>query len=366
MLAWISHELGDRDTTGRLVRGLEEELADWFDGAPPKRFYYDATWRALIGFPANYFSDTQLNDHHFHYGYFVWAAATVAALDPAFGAKARWGPMVELLVKDVANWDGADKRFPRLRNFDPYAGHSWASGPAMFDHGNNEESSSEDVNFAAAVALWGSFTADPTLRDLGTFLYETTASAVDHYWIDVDHDVFPKGYAHPVAGIVWGDGADFGTWWDPNPIYVHGINMLPWTGASLYLGRHPRGVRSNYMALVDENRGPVHQWRDVVWMYLALADPDEAAFQVRRDHYFQPEFGSSWAAVEYWVANLAVLGQVDTTVRADVPNYGVFHSPRSRTYAAYNPGESSLRVHFSDGAVLDVAPRSLGTMTHPL
>ncbi|MGD0528164.1 MAG: glycosyl hydrolase, partial [Polyangiaceae bacterium] len=191
-------------------------------------------------------------------------------------------------------------------------------------------------------------------------------SAIACYWLDVDRDVFPKAYAHPVAGIVWGDGADFGTWWDPSPVYVHGINMLPWTGASLYLGRRPTDVRADYEALVAANRGPVHQWRDVVWMYLALADPAEAASHVHDEHYFQPEFGSSWAAVEYWIANLAALGQVDPTVSADAPNYGVFRSARARTYAAYNPGDASLRVRFSDGTALDVAPRSLGHATHSL
>ena len=365
-LAWIAHQLGDEASATRLARAMEGELQDWFDGKAPNSFYYDGTWRTLIGFPAGYQSNTELNDHHFHYGYFVWAAATVAALDPAFGAKARWGPMIELLIKDVANWDASDERFPRLRYMDPYAGHSWASGPAMFDRGNNEESSSEDMNFASAVTLWGGVVGDLVLRDLGLFLYETTASAVENYWLDVDHDVFPKAYGHPVAGIVWGDGATFGTWWDPNPIYVHGINMLPWTGASLYLGRRPADVREKYQALLAENRGPVHQWRDVLWMDLALADPSRASALIHDDHYFQPEFGSSWAAVEYWVSNLQALGQVDTSVLADAPNYGVFRGARTRTYAAYNPGDATLRVRFTDGTTLDVAARTLGYATHPL
>jgi endoglucanase Acf2 len=362
-LAWMAHQLGDDDTTKRLVKALEGELSDWFDGEPPNRFYYDKQWRTLIGLPAGYQSNTELNDHHFHYGYFVWAAATVAAFDPAFDVKAKWGGMIELLVKDVANWDAADERFPRLRYFDPYAGHSWASGPAMFDRGNNEESSSEDMNFASGVTLWGVVTHTQVMQDLGTYLYESTASAIENYWLDVDHDVFPKSYRHPVAGIVWGDGANFGTWWDPNPIYVHGINMLPWTGASLYLGRHPDDVRAKYAALVDANRGPVHQWRDILWMYLALANPDQAASAIRDDHYFDPEFGNSWGAVEYWVSNLRALGQVDASVLANTASYAVFKRGNARTYVAYNPGDTPLRVKFSDGATLDVAPRSIGHQT---
>ncbi|HEY8091760.1 MAG TPA: glycosyl hydrolase [Polyangiaceae bacterium] len=364
-LAWIAHELGDEDSTGRLVRSLEVELGDWFDGLPPDHFYYDATWRSLIGFPAGYQSGTELNDHHFHYGYFLAAAAAVAALDPAFGIERRWGAMIDLLIGDVANDDPADERFPRLRYFDPYAGHSWASGPAMFDDGNNEESSSEDMNFAASLALWGMVTGNTKRRDLGLYLYETTASAIESYWFDVDHDVYPPGYGHPVAGILWGDGAQFATWWDPNPVYVHGINVLPVTGASLYLGRRPELVQADYASLVRDNRGPVHQWRDVMWMYLGLGDPARAAALVDDEHYFEPEFGDSWAAARYWIGNLRALGNVDARILADTPGSAAFRDGAAYTYVAFNPGPAPLHVTYSDGATLDVPPRTLGHVTRP-
>jgi len=364
-LAWLAHQLGDEDTTRALVHALEAELGDWFDGEPPQRFVYDATWRTLIGYPAGYQSDTQLNDHHFHYGYFLAAAAAVAALDPGFGIDKRWGPMIEMLVRDVANPDATDERFPRLRYFDPYAGHSWASGPAMFDRGNNEESSSEDMNFAASLALWGMATGDDKTRDLGLYLYETTASALERYWFDADHDVFPPGYEHPVAGIVWGDGAQYSTWWDPNPIYVHGINALPITGASLYLGRRPDLVVGDYAALVQANRGDVHQWRDVLWMYLALGDPTRASALVNDEHSFDTEFGGSWAATDYWIGNLRALGNVDTTVLADTPGYAVFRQGSAHTYAAWNPGASPLHVTFGNGSALDVPAHTLAHVTLP-
>jgi endoglucanase Acf2 len=362
-LAWIAHELGDADTTSRLVGAIERELGDWFDGQPPQRFYYDATWKTLIGFPSGYQSATELNDHHFHYGYFVWAAATVAALDPTRRVAETWGPFIRMLVRDVANVDDADTRFPRLRYFDPYAGHSWASGPAMFDDGNNEESSSEDMNFAAAVLLWGLVTGDDATRDLGAYLYETQTSAIAQYWLDVDHEVFPRGYPHPVAGIVWGDGAAYDTWWDRNPTYVHGINVLPVTGASLYLGRYPGAIRANEQHLLSQNRGPVHQWRDVLWMYRALEDAPGAVALADQDHYFDPEFGSSWTATLWWIHGLGALGAVDTDVFADTTSYAVFRGPKGRTHVAYDPGPRPIHVTFSDGVTLDVAPGSMASVT---
>ena len=75
--------------TATKLRALENELQDWFDGRAPKLFYYDKTWATLVGAPASYESDAALNDHHFHYGYFVQAAAAIARYDTAW-AKA-WG-----------------------------------------------------------------------------------------------------------------------------------------------------------------------------------------------------------------------------------------------------------------------------------
>src|SRR5262249_44676202 len=126
-LAQLSDQLGETEIRDRLVRALEEELGDWFDGRPPHLLAYQPTWRTLIADPTASQSGRQLNDPHFHYGYFVVAAATIAEFDPEWAH--RFGPVVDLLIKDAANWEREDRRFPMLRYFDVYAGHSWANGP---------------------------------------------------------------------------------------------------------------------------------------------------------------------------------------------------------------------------------------------
>ena len=118
-------------------------------GSSNAAFAYHDTWGTLIGYPASYGADSELNDHHFHYGYFLWAAAVVARFDPAWADDEAWGGMVDLLVSDAANWDRSDTRYCFLRNFEPYVGYSYAAGHAGFAAGNNQESSSESMNFAA-------------------------------------------------------------------------------------------------------------------------------------------------------------------------------------------------------------------------
>ncbi len=215
------------------------------------------------------------------------------------------------------------------------------------------------------MLLWGTVTDDNALRDLGAFLYETVASAIDQYWFDVDHDVFPAGYGRPVAGIVWGDGAAYDTWWSRDVDYIHGINMLPFTGASLYLGRRPEAVRAGEERLLAETHGAVRQWRDILWMDFALDDPRQAASLVDQEHYFDTEFGSSWAATFAWIRALDTLGRVEPGVLADTTSYGVFRKDQTRSYAAYNPGPAPLHVTFTDGATLDVPPGALRTTAGP-
>ncbi|MCH2153304.1 MAG: carbohydrate-binding protein, partial [Phycisphaerales bacterium] len=221
---------------------------DWFTfdygggGSSDRYFAHDPIWSTLIGYPASYGADQELNDHHFHYGYYIMAASVIARFDPDWARPEAWGGMIELLIKDAANWDRNDERFCFLRHLEPYVGYSYAAGHAGFAAGNNQESSSEGMNFAAAVVHWGSETGNEEIRDLGLYLMASETQAIEQYWFDVDQSVFPDEMPHPVAGIVWDSGADYATWWTGNPEEIHGINVLPVTASSLYLGQRPDSI----------------------------------------------------------------------------------------------------------------------------
>ncbi|GAB3932438.1 hypothetical protein GCM10027614_01630 [Micromonospora vulcania] len=178
-LAEIADLVGDVDTRTSALNAIRSTLTDWFTASAGKTsrvFYYDANWGTLIGYPASYGSDQELNDHHFHYGYFIAAAATLAKFDPSWATASQYGTMVDLLIRDADNYDRTDTRFPYLRDFDIYAGHDWASGHGSFGSGNNQESSSEGMNFANALIQWGQATGNTAVRDAGVFLYTTQAA----------------------------------------------------------------------------------------------------------------------------------------------------------------------------------------------
>jgi endoglucanase Acf2 len=160
-LSGIAEMAGAPDLQKVFVDELKRRLENWFTastGETAPLFYYDSTWGTMIGSKPSYGSDMPLNDHHFHYGYFIRAAGEIARLDPAWAKK--WEPMVMMLIRDIASPDRADTMFPYIRCFDKYAGHSWASGDANFADGNNQESSSESLNAWYGMMLWGEATGN--------------------------------------------------------------------------------------------------------------------------------------------------------------------------------------------------------------
>ncbi|MFG3497457.1 glycosyl hydrolase [Streptomyces sp. NPDC047928] len=360
----IAEQIGETGTRDKLIGLMKGRLQDWFTAGGANEFSYDRTWRTLIGYPASYGSDTELNDHHFHYSYYVYAAAIVAQYDPAWAADSAWGGMVKTLVRDSANPSRTDSAFPFLRGFDVYAGHSWASGHQGFAAGNNQESSSESTNLSAGLVLWGAATGDTALRDLGTYLLTTESEAIAQYWFDADQQVFPASFGHDTAGMVWGSGVAYATWWTANPEEIHGINVLPVTGGSLHLGGHKSAIRRNIAEMERENGGPAVEWRDILWEFQSLADPGaaKAKWDASGGDY-TPEQGESKAHTYHWITTLNTLGAPDATVTGDLPTSAVFTKGTVRTYAAHNHGSTARTVTFSDGARLTVPARSTATGT---
>ncbi|MFW6723052.1 glycosyl hydrolase [Streptomyces sp. MAR4 CNY-716] len=359
----IADQIDATAARDKILGVMKSRLEEWFTAGGETEFSYDAVWKTLTGYPASYGSDTELNDHHFHYGYYVMAAAVVAQYDPAWAADSAWGGMVRELIADAANPARDGDRYPFLRGFDVYAGHSWAAGHAGFAAGNNQEASSESVNLSAGLIMFGAATGDTELRNLGVYLLTTESEAVRNYWFDADEDAFPADFQHNTLGMVWSAGGAHATWWTGNPEEIHGINVLPVTGGSLHLARDKAAIDRNLAEMERENGGPAVEWRELLWEFQALSDPAAArqAYAAGGGGTYAPEAGDSWAHIYHWIHTLAATGAPDTAVTADSPTAAVFATGGTKTYAAHNYGSTEQTVTFSDGRTLTVPPRSSTT-----
>ncbi len=335
--------------------------------AADKYFYYEPVWGTLLGLNGSFGLADDMNDHHFHYGYFLQAAAKLAQYDPAWAAQ--YGPMVNLLIADVASTEvpTAASKFPRLRNYDVYAGHGIAGGFAAAAAGNNQESSSESINFSSGLILWAAATGNTQLRDLGIFLYSTEAQAIEQYWFDADQAVFPAGTTNPVQGIVWSNGAVYATFFTGDPDLIQGINLLPIQPGSVHLGMRPDMINRAYNYLVTRNAGaPPNDWQGINWSGLALADPARAAALLAANPAFTNDDGDSSAHTQHWIKNLAQLGTLDLGVTANWPHAHVFIKAGVRTFIGWNPTAAPVDITFSNGAHLCVAPGQMVKTTAPL
>jgi endoglucanase Acf2 len=372
-LAAVAEQQGDLAARDQLLAMVKDRMEFWFSGEGSRNyFHYDKGIGTMVTYPDEFFAVEQMNDHHFHYGYWIRAAAEIALRDPAWAAKDRWGAMVDLLVKDIANSQRGGSDFPFLRNFDVYESHSWASGVGLGAWGNNQESSSEAINAWAGLILWGEVTGDRALRDLGVWLYTSEIQAIEHYWFDLHGLVFAPEYKAKSAEVsmLFGGKYAHNTWWTDEPRQIKGINLLPMTTASTYMGRDKAFIQRSLATLPGEietylARGknyrevPKDIWQDVFAKYMALADP--AAGLARWDRWGSVEGGDTRTHTLHWLLSLNEMGPPDLTVTADTALYSVFkRADGKKTYLVYNAGKAPISVRFSDGKVLEVAPGTLG------
>jgi endo-1,3(4)-beta-glucanase len=233
-LALIADEIGETSIASSIRSRLKTLLQNWFNGQTSDKIIYDHTWGGVTS--SNGIKDSgadygvgYYNDVHFHFGYFVYAAAVVAKGDSAWATT--YTPAINDLVRAYAN-PVHDSYFPVTRMKDWYAGHSWASGLFEFGDVKNQESSSESINGYYGMYLWGHVSNNTNLRDLGRLMLAQEIRSTKKYWHmdNKSNEVYDQVFANNgCVGIVWGMKIDFATWFGSNIEYIVGIQMMPFT-----------------------------------------------------------------------------------------------------------------------------------------
>lgn len=274
----IARQVGAHRAAGQARRQLTEVLERWTEpqGCAQRAefcFGYDPAWKGVVGQTVAFGSEV-FNDHHFHYGYFLYAAAVLAAEQPSVVDDLK--PVMTLLAADVAG--GTDTGItPQWRPFDVNAAHSWAAGTGEFADGNNQESSSEAVTAWAGLQLWAEAVGDDDLARQATWMMSSEADSATTYWTDFDtSDPVYDGFTHGVMGINWGGKRDYATWFSAEPSAILGIQLIPMSPSSGYLAGDPARIRSN---TAEGGRGVLG---DYALMYAGLAGRADARAALRQ------------------------------------------------------------------------------------
>lgn len=276
-LLMLARGLGDSTAEQTARSKLDDALIRWTDpkGCSTRSsqcFVYDSDAHGIVGLTASFGSD-QFNDHAFHYGYFLYAAAVAARDDPSI--RSRIAPVMNLLAADIAS-PSPSSNFPARRVFDAYAGHSWASGYAPFAAGNNQESSSEAVNAWNGLGAWAEVSGDGALVGEATWMLSAEAASAKAYWTGFSlADPVYSGYAHSVVGINWGGKRDDATWFSADPNAKLGIQLIPMSPVSGYLAGDSSRIAKNVAEAAPAGFGV--QFGDYLLMYRALEGRSQAA-----------------------------------------------------------------------------------------
>ncbi|ONK69448.1 uncharacterized protein A4U43_C05F22990 [Asparagus officinalis] len=186
-LALIAEEVGYVDVIPAIQRFLRDSITPWLDGSfNGNGFLYDPKWGGIVTKLGSNDSGADFgfgiyNDHHYHLGYFLYAIAVLAKLDPAWGRKYR--PQAYSMMADIMTLSRrGGSNYTRLRCFDLWKLHSWAGGLTEFADGRNQESTSEAVNAYYSAALMGLSFGDTHLVAIGSTLAALEIRAAETWW----------------------------------------------------------------------------------------------------------------------------------------------------------------------------------------
>ncbi len=195
---------------------------------------YDRTYGGLVTSAGvsdsnDNYGNGYYNDHHFQYGYHVYAAAVIAKEDPNF--LEHYKHQIFMYMRDYANPSKTDPFFIFTRNKDWFTWHSWATG--LFDNvdNRNQESTSESINSYYAIALLGKAANNKYVENFGRLLTAMEIIATKKYWQMPSYNkIYQKPFSdNLIVGLLWSTKVEYKTLFGNNPEYIHGIQFLPFT-----------------------------------------------------------------------------------------------------------------------------------------
>ena len=384
-----------------LLKTLEEMIGQWADVYTTQVLQYNSKFNTMYGYPAGYGAVGSLSDHHYHYGYFLRAFAAIGRYDPAWVQK--YTQIIYFLQRDVANFDRTAPNFPFMRNFNPYYGHSWADGAAY--GGNNQESTSEAINFEVGMIELGEELNNNTIRDWGVLLYEQEIHAAEQYFFNQNADLtdtpskpsdpcptgkayfllmssppvcyngnWPRSFVtyaratdsstqrHTLISQVFNSQLTRTTFFDASPFAAYTIEVTPAGPSMLYFARNQAWLQATWNQLTNDNQFYQAQWNPgnpQLGVYQNLVAAIQAMLpasattgmkaalaRINTRHPYYP--GAMDTTLKYLAYTLGTIGQVNPNVLPTIPDGEAFTNGGKTTYVAFNNTSRPVSVSFID------------------
>ncbi|HPF99393.1 MAG TPA: glycosyl hydrolase [Kiritimatiellia bacterium] len=356
---------------------LRDQYLDWMrisvtnlltytEGEPNNFFAYDTNWCSLVGYDEAFSTVQYLNDHHFQYGMLAYCAGVLGLYDRSFVMA--YSNMVEMVIRDYNNPSrgaGGAHPLPWLRHFDPWEGHSWASGVGgelssgapdelMYPgetnmanyYGPDEESSSEAMNSWAGMFPWGLAANNDEFIDMGAVGYSLEALALREYWYDVDGSNHDTNFDRTMACRLFGGKLDPDTWFGTNMDLAWGIHYIL-TGPHMTYQGYFEDYRITDYTFFKNSWGVtnIHRyWKYIHGMYRGFFEPETVLAEYDPLDNASDAEDNSRANYYNWMHTMNSLGRVCTILYSDLPALVVFGEGTSFTYAAYNYFDHSITV----------------------
>jgi len=288
--------------------------------------HYDQVWGGIAsrqGFTTKMcgladFGNACYNDHHYHYGYFIHAAAQLLQVDPKMRDENDFIAYVNSMIRDIFNPSKADTYFPQFRAFDWYDLHSWSHGVTPSQDGKDEESTSEDVNAYFGIQQWARLVKHKNLEKTAAMALSLLAhSAANLFLMKDNNKVHPADYIrNRVTGIFFEGKVHYGTFFGSDEVYIHGIQMIPLSPAFL-LARDKEFCQLEYRDILSKRPLPIpgkHPWSSLlITGNLAFHDPKKAFSLLQGMDAGKMDQGLTKAWALYWTACMDA-GMLDSVV----------------------------------------------------
>jgi len=302
-LVLIADEVGETATAAQIRANMIADIEPWFAATNSDPLRYDQSWGGIVS--QNGLADAGAdygngwyNDHHFHYGYFIYAAAVIGKGNPQWLQSKL--PQLMPLIRDVAS-PKADSRFPQARHKDWFDGHSWASGLFPFGDAKNMESSSECINAYYGIYLLGMALNDPVFTFWGQMLAATELRSIHKYWqITNDNPIYDAPFSkNGVVGVLWASKVDYATFFGNDVAYIHGIQYMPITPYSEAVLRS-NWIAQDYPISSQGIQAGADDWNGFIYCAHAVIAPNTAWNEVQTLQSY--DSGNSKTNVLHFVA----------------------------------------------------------------